>query len=112
MCPILAGTEKLDPNSGTTSKIDERHLELRALARVDEVTVRQHGGSAADGGTLHGRDQRLVEIDQRIHQPRLRRVSRPWRILQKILHIVARAERISCAMPEHDACAFVLGRRH
>ena len=110
MCPIRAGTEQLDPNSGTSGKIDERHLELRALARVYEVAVRQHGGSASDGGTVHGRDQRLVEIDQRIHQPSLRRFSRPWRILQKILDIVARAEGISCAMPEHDTCAFVLGR--
>ncbi len=72
--------------------------------------MRQHGGSASDRGAAHGRDQRLIEIDERIHQPSLRRVSRPWRILQKILNIIARAERISCAMPEHDTRAFVLSR--
>src|SRR6266536_2935414 len=92
------------------SEIDERHLELRATPRVYEVAVRQHGGAAADGGTLHGRDQRLVEVDQRIHQPGLRRFSWTWRILQEVLHIVAGAERISCAVPEHDTRALVLGR--
>ena len=91
-------------------KIDERHLELRALARVHEVTVRQHGGPTADGGALHGCDQRLAEIEQRVHQPSLRRVSCPWRILQEIVDVVARTERIACAMPEHDTCALVLGR--
>jgi hypothetical protein len=72
--------------------------------------VRQHGGSASDSGTAHGCDQRLVEIEQRVHQARLRRLSRPRRILEEILDIVAGAERISGAMPEHHACPVVLGR--
>src|SRR5882724_9519732 len=39
-----------------------------------------------------------------------RAFSGPWRILQKILDIVPRAEGIAGAMPEHDVCAFVFGR--
>jgi hypothetical protein len=34
----------------------------------------------------------------------------PRRILQKIIYVIARTKGISCAMPEHDACALVLGR--
>jgi hypothetical protein len=37
--------------------------------------VREHGRSASDRGAPHGRDQRLVEINQRIHQPNLKRLS-------------------------------------
>jgi hypothetical protein len=72
--------------------------------------MRQHRGSTANGGALHGGNQRLVELEQRSHQPGLRRVPWPWRIPQKILYVIARTKRISWAMPEHDACALVLGR--
>ena len=91
-------------------EIDEGHAELRALAGVHEVTVRQHGRAPSDGGAVDGGDDRLVEIDQRIHQPSLRRVSRPRRVVQKILDIVAGAERVSCAVPERDTRALVPGR--
>src|SRR6202049_2856661 len=91
-------------------KIDEGHLEFRALVRVDEVAVRHHGGAAADGGAVDRGDQRLVEVDQRLHQSGLWRFSRPWRILEKILDIVARAERISRAMPEDDTRVLVIRR--
>src|SRR6266436_5331039 len=90
------------------SKIDEWHLEMRALARVDEVTVRQHGGATADRGAVDRGDQRLVEVDQRLHQSGLRKIPRPRRILEKILEIVTRAERMSRAMPEDDTRVVVI----
>src|SRR6266550_4637023 len=90
------------------SKIDEGHLEFRALGRVDEVAMRQHGGAAADGGAVDRGDERLVEVEQRIHQSGLWRFSRSRRILQKILDIVARAERISRAVPEDDTRVLVI----
>ena len=80
------------------------------LAGKHEVTVRQHGGAAADGGALDGGDQRFVEIDERILQPGLRRFLRPRRILQKVLDIVAGTERIAGAVPEHDTRRRVPGR--
>src|SRR5712672_982832 len=90
------------------SKIDEGHLEFRALARVDEVAVRQHSGAAADCGAVDRSDQWLVEVDQRLHQSGLRRFSRPWRILQKILDVIAGTEGISRAMPEDDTRVLVI----
>src|SRR6266700_2753101 len=92
------------------SKIDEGHLEFRALAGVDEVAVRQHGGAATDCGAADRRDQWLVEVDQCIHEAGLWRFAWPWRILEKILDIVARAERISRAMPEDDTRVRVIRR--
>src|SRR5712691_5202874 len=92
------------------TEIDERHLELRTLTCIHEVAVCQHGGSTADSCTLYGGDQCLVEVNERIHQASLRRFTWPWRILQEILHIVAGAERISRAVPEHHTYSFVLGR--
>src|SRR3989442_11278345 len=70
----------------------------------------QHCGSTADGGAMHRGDDWFVEVHQRLHQARLRRFTRPWRILEEILHIVAGAERISRAVPEHHTYSFVLGR--
>src|SRR6202022_1986204 len=64
-------------------KVVERHLEFRALARVHEVAMGQHGGSAADGGTVDGCDQRRVETSQRNHRWRPRSICRPWRVLEK-----------------------------
>src|SRR5205823_3529994 len=90
---------------------DEGHLELRALTRVDKIAVRQHGGSAPDRRTVDGGDERLVETDQRLHQARLGRLTEPWRALQEIHYIVARTERVSRAVPEHDANLLVLRRR-
>jgi hypothetical protein len=55
-------------------------------------------------------DDRFVQIDQRLHQSGLRRFSRPWRILEKILNIVARAERISSAVPKDDLYVLVIRR--
>ena len=92
------------------SKIDEGHLEFRALTRVDEVAVRQHGGAATDGGTVDCRNQWLVEVDERIHEAGLWRFAWPWRILEKILDIIAGAERISRAMPKHDMRVLVMRR--
>src|SRR5712671_1290540 len=92
------------------SKVDEGHLEFRALARVDEIAVRQHGGAATDCGAVDRRDQWLVEVDQGIHQAGLWRFARPWRIFQKILDIVTGAERISRAMPE-DGTRVLVSRR-
>ena len=45
-----------------------------------------------------------------MHQLSLWRFSLSWWILQKILHVIAGAERISSPVPEHDACLFILGR--
>ena len=106
----LTGTEVSEPSRKRAGRpklrhqaeIDEGQLELRALARVDEIAVRQHGGSAPDRRTVHGGDERLVEVDKRLHQARLGRLTGPWRALQEIHQIVARAERVSRAMPEHD----------
>src|SRR5215469_18317321 len=83
------------------AEIDERHLEFRALARVDEIAVRQHRGSAADRSALHGRDDRLFEPGERIHEGALREIAWPRRIVEKIPDVVAGAERVSGAMPEH-----------
>ena len=57
----------------------------RTSGSVPEFAVHEHGRSASDRGAPHGCDQRLVEINQRIHQPNLRRLSRPRRILEEIL---------------------------
>src|SRR5713226_529236 len=107
------------------SKIDKGHLEFRTLARVDKVAVRKHGGAATDRGAVDRRDQWLVEVDQCVHEAGLWRFAWPWRILEKILDIVARAERISRAVPKddlhdlvirrlaEDTCeSYVHGRRH
>src|SRR6516225_5702832 len=45
------------------SQVDKRHLELCALAGVDKVAVRQHCGSATDGGTLHSGNNWLIKSD-------------------------------------------------
>src|SRR5712691_11468081 len=92
------------------SKIDEWHLEFRALARVDEVAVRQHGGAATDGGAVDRHDHRFVEVDECVHETGLWRFAWPWRILEKVLDIVARAERISRAVPEDDTRVLVIRR--
>src|SRR5882672_6545835 len=89
-------------------KIDEGHLEFRALTGVDEVAVRQHGRSASDGGTVDRRHQWFVEVDQCFHEAGLGRFARAWRILEKILDIVARAERIPRAVPEDDTRGLVI----
>src|SRR6266851_3473507 len=114
----IRGTDMTDPRRYRAArsefrydgKIDEGHLEFRALARVDEVAVRQHGGATADGGAVDRRDQWLVEVDQYIHEAGLWRFAWPWRILEKILDIVARTERISRAMPEDDTRVLVIRR--
>src|SRR5262245_57513117 len=92
------------------TEIDERHLELRALTCINKVAVCQHGSSASDSRALDGGDNRFVEVDQRKHQPSLRRLTWPRRILQEVLHIVPRAERISRAVPNHYMYLFVLRR--
>src|SRR2546425_10059291 len=84
-------------------QVDERHLELRALARVDEVEVGQHRRSRSDGRPVHGCDQWLVEVDQRLDEALLRTVTRLRRILQKVTEIVARGERISRAMQDRKS---------
>jgi hypothetical protein len=56
---------------------------------------------------LHGGDQRLLEIDQRVDQFRLRTFDRSWRVLHKILDIIARTKRISRSMPKRDAYLIV-----
>src|SRR5207247_1530068 len=115
----LAGTEVYEPGGKRAGRpelrhqaeVDEGHLEIRAFARVDEIAVRQHGRSTPDRRAVDGGDQRLVEVDERIHQARLGRLTGPWRALQEIHHIVARTERVSRAVPEHDANLLVLRRR-
>src|SRR5206468_1383960 len=42
---------------------------------------------------------------------RLGRLTGPWRALQEVRHIVARTERVSRAVPDHDANLLVLRRR-
>src|SRR6267142_4996627 len=91
-------------------KIDKGHLEFRALARVDEVAVRQHGGAATDCGAVDRHDNWLVEVDECAHEAGLWRFAWPWRILEKILDIVASAERISSAVPEDDTRVLVIRR--
>ena len=66
------------------------------------------GGFASDRRTVHGGDQRLVEVDKRLHQARLRTLACRRRAPQEIGHIVARTERVSRAMPEHDANLIVV----
>src|SRR5258706_14230964 len=78
--------------------------------RVHEVTVSQHGRSAPNGCALHGGDQRLLEIDQRADQLRLRTFVLCWRVLHKVLDIIARTKRISRSMPQHDAYLLVFCR--
>ena len=72
----LRGAEMTDPRRhraarsefGYDSKIDKGHLEFCALAGVDEVAVRQHGGAAADRRALDRHDDRLVEVDEGMHE--------------------------------------------
>src|SRR6266702_1872647 len=91
-------------------QVHERQLELRALPCVHEVTVRQHGRSAPNGCALNGGDQRLLEIDQRVDQLRLSTVALRWRVLHKVLNIIARTTRLSRSMPKHDAYLIVFCR--
>src|SRR5258705_8543485 len=91
-------------------QVHERQLELRALPCVHEVAVSQHGRSAPNGCALNGGDQRLLEIDQRLDQLRLRTFALCWRVLHKVLDIIARTERISRSMPKHDAYLIVFCR--
>ncbi len=72
--------------------------------------MRQHGGAAADRGAVDRRDQRLVEVDQCFHEAGLGRFAWPWRIFEKILDIIARAERIPRAVPEDDPRGLVIRR--
>src|SRR5436309_867128 len=90
------------------SEVDEGYLEPRAFPCVDEVAVHQHRRSRADGGAVHGGDERLRESDQRIVQASLRTATRPGRILHEVLQVVARSERIAGAVPEDDSRAIVL----
>src|SRR5689334_15086556 len=89
------------------AQINEGQLELRGFACVNKVAVRQHGGSASDSCSLYGCDQWLVEVDQRILEKSLRTFTGPWRILEKVFHIVTGTEGISQPMPEHDTNAGV-----
>src|SRR5216683_3426243 len=91
-------------------KVHEGHLEFRTLARVDEVAVREHSGATTYRGAVDRRDQQLVEIDQCIHEAGLWRFTRPRRIPERILDIVARAERIPRAVPEDDLDVLVIRR--
>src|ERR1700730_10110748 len=114
----LRRTEVTDPRRHRATRsefrydgeIDEGHLEFRALAGVDEVAVRQHGSAATDRGALDRHDLWLVEVNERIHEPGLWRFAWPWRILEKILDIVARAERIPRTMPKDDTRVVVILR--
>src|SRR5258706_7905325 len=92
------------------AEIDEGHLKLCAFTRINKVAVSQHRRSASDGRALDGGHQWLLEVKQRIHQSSLRRLAWSWRVLEKILDIVARAEGISRAMPQHHAYCVVPGR--
>src|SRR5262249_16086902 len=89
-------------------QVDERQLEFRALDRVDEIAVRQHRGSTPDSRALHGRDDRLFEPDECVHQVALRKGTRPGRILEEIHDVVAGAEHVPGAVPEHDVDRVVL----
>ena len=89
------------------AQIDERQFELRALAGVDEIAMRQHRGAASDRGTLHGRDDRLPEPDEGIHQAGLRGFARLLGF-EEILDVVTGAERIAGGMPQHDTDRLVL----
>ena len=89
------------------AQIDERQLELRALARVDEIAVRQHRGAASDRSALHGRDDRLSEPDKGVHQAGLRGFARLLGF-EEILDVVTGAERISGGLPQHDTDSLVL----
>jgi hypothetical protein len=75
---------------------------------LNEVAVRQHSGAATDRGAVDRRDQWLVEVDQCIHEAGPWRLAWPRRILEKILDIVARAERIYRAVPKDDLHVLVM----
>ncbi|MEH2469249.1 hypothetical protein V1281_001498 [Nitrobacteraceae bacterium AZCC 2161] len=53
--------------------------------------------------------QRLFEVDQRLHQFRLRRFAGPRRILEKILDVVP-GKGISRAVPENDTRVRIVRR--
>src|SRR5207249_9649709 len=106
----LTGTEVSEPSGKRAGRpelrhqaeVDEGHLELRAFARVDEIAVRQHGGSAPDRRTVDGGDERLVEVEERLHQARMGRLTGPSRALQAVHHTLASIDRAYCRGPEHD----------
>src|SRR5262249_40086807 len=88
---------------GHEREVDERHLELRALARVHEVAVTQHGRPTTNRHAVHGGDDRLLEADQRVHQARLGAATRAGGIRDEVLQVVAGGERVPRAVPEHDS---------
>src|SRR6267142_5137938 len=92
------------------TQIDEGHLEPCTFTRIHEVAVSQHRRSASDGRALDSGHQRLLEVKQRIHQASLSRLTWSWRVLEKILDIVAGAEGISRAMPQHHTYCVAAGR--
>jgi hypothetical protein len=63
-----------------------------------------------DRGAANRGDDWLVEVHQRLHEGGLWRFAGPRRILEEILDIVARAERFSSAVPEHDTRVVVVRR--
>ncbi len=84
---------------------------MRIVADVDEVAVEQHRHADADRRTRHRRDDRLVEIQQRVHELHDWRVFTRWRLLHEVLQIVARREHIRLADDQHRAHGLVRKRR-
>ena len=64
--PLRAGKDQLDPNSGTNPRLTNGTWNFALSPAIDKVTVCQQSSSAADGRTLHGGDQRLIKVEQRI----------------------------------------------
>src|SRR6185295_13659780 len=75
-----------------------------------KVAVSQQSSSATNGRTFDGRDQRLVEIQQRICELCLGTRTWPRRVLQKIVHVVASGERVTGSVPDHNIYIRILRR--
>src|SRR5262245_5143838 len=68
----------------------------------------KQGSTASNCDTLHSGNHRLIQVKQRLTKPSLRTLTRAWRVLKKILYIVARTERVSRGVPDHNMYLIVL----
>src|SRR5271156_6952921 len=110
MCPILAGSEQLDPNSGANARSMKgmRNFALSpAYTKSQCVSMVVPPPMAAPwtAATIGFSKSTNAFINRACGES-----PAPGGLFRKILDIVASAERVSGAVPERDKCALVPGR--
>jgi len=95
----ILGTDQLDPNPGP-GKIDERMRNWHSPAS----TKSQSSASwyRRDSGHPERRDQRFVEVDERVSSRACGRFPRPRRFFRK--SSISLPARTIARVPEHDTC--------